>query len=51
MPGPTPNLGANAALPSGLKLTASGMWKLDIYIGDVRYETLYVEGVEEKQPS
>ncbi|CAH8770984.1 DUF4871 domain-containing protein [Paenibacillus dendritiformis] len=51
MPGPTPNLGANATLPSGLKLTASGMWKLDIYIGDLRYETLYVEGVDEKQPS
>jgi len=39
-----PNLGATTSLPSGIKLTSTGLWKLDIYLEEKYYETLIVEG-------
>lgn len=41
-----PNLGAITSLPSGIKLTTTGLWKLDIYLGEKYYESLIVEGKE-----
>lgn len=41
-----PNLGATTSLPSGIKLTTTGLWKLDIYLGESYYDSLIVEGTE-----
>lgn len=42
-----PQNGADAHLPSILSLPTSGLWKLDTYLDDVLFETLYVN-VHEK---
>ncbi|MNN67742.1 hypothetical protein D3C81_1833970 [compost metagenome] len=44
--GLAPNLGATTSLPSGIKLNSTGLWKLDIYIDNYYYESLFVEGKE-----
>ncbi|MDN4071323.1 DUF4871 domain-containing protein [Paenibacillus sp. FSL R5-0407] len=41
-----PNLGATTSLPSGIKLTSTGLWKLNIYLDNEHYESLFVEGKE-----
>jgi hypothetical protein len=44
--GLSPNLGATTSLPSGIKLTSTGLWKLDIYLDNVYYDSLIVQGIE-----
>lgn len=41
-----PNLGATTSVPSGIKLTSIGLWKLDIYVGEKYYGSIVVEGKE-----
>lgn len=41
-----PNLGATTSIPSGIKLTNTGLWKLDIFVGENYYESIVVEGKE-----
>ena len=44
-----PNNGADAHLPSSMSLPLSGMWKLDTYLDDVLFETIYVKVYEESK--
>lgn len=37
-----PNNGADAHIPSNMSLPESGMWKLDAYIGDELFGSVYV---------
>lgn len=39
----SPNNGANHHIPTTMMLGKSGMWKLDAYIGDQFFGTIYVK--------
>ncbi len=38
-----PNNGANAHMPSNVSLPKSGIWRLDIYIGDNLFGNIIIE--------
>lgn len=42
-----PNNGADRHIPSSMSLPESGMWKLDAYIGDKLFGTIYVKVYDE----
>lgn len=40
----SPNFGATTSMNSSIELNSTGIWKLDIYLDDTYYVTIFVEG-------